>query len=192
MNAKQTIPIVAGLAPAIAAVAPPLLLIGGVVFVVWLLSDDKKKKPEILPAATERKPLPIPPDSGGNFAENRGIPASSGGKPNLTPAPSMLVAVPVPASSIPAAPKIPVAPLPAFPVAKIAPEIPLPAQKKIISREDMTKIFNGGSGLTRKSAVAALKAFGFSKTAAYKALATNGRFASWLQFAPDGIITWKT
>jgi hypothetical protein len=25
----------------------------------------------------------------------------------------------------------------------------------------------------------------------YGALLENGRFASWLQFAPDGIITWK-
>jgi hypothetical protein len=55
----------------------------------------------------------------------------------------------------------------------------------------MVKIFNGGTrGLTRKSAVAALKAFGFGKTAAYDVLSEGGRFADWLDFAPDGIITW--
>jgi hypothetical protein len=36
-----------------------------------------------------------------------------------------------------------------------------------------------------------LKSLGFGKSAAYEALAMNGRFAPWLQFAPDGIITWK-
>jgi hypothetical protein len=29
------------------------------------------------------------------------------------------------------------------------------------------------------------------KSAAYAALTPDGRFASWLQFAPDGLITWK-
>jgi len=36
----------------------------------------------------------------------------------------------------------------------------------------------------------ALKNIGFGKTAAYEALSPDGRFAAWLQFAPDGIITW--
>jgi hypothetical protein len=35
-----------------------------------------------------------------------------------------------------------------------------------------------------------LKKLGFGKTAAYAALTPNGRFSTWLQFAPDGIITW--
>ena len=95
----------------------------------------------------------------------------------------------VPVSSIPAATKISVPPTVA--AAKIQSEIPLPAQKKIILREDMAKIFNSGNGLTRKTAVAALKALGFGKTAAYEALTMDGRFSSWLEFAPDGIITWE-
>jgi hypothetical protein len=44
---------------------------------------------------------------------------------------------------------------------------------------------------TRTGAVAALKSLGFGRTAAYDALSADGRFASWLQVAPDGIITWK-
>ena len=176
MNAKQTTPIIATLAPAIATVAPPLLLIGGAAFFVWLLFGGDEKKPENEPEdfAPSRPPSSSPPNSGGNSVENRGTPANSGGKTSLTPAPSVPVSAPILASSIPAAPKIPVPPTVA--AAKIQPEIPLPAQKRIISREDMAKIFNGGSRLTRKSAVAVLKALGFGKTAAYEALATNGRF----------------
>jgi hypothetical protein len=30
----------------------------------------------------------------------------------------------------------------------------------------------------------------FGRTAAYAALSAHGRFASWLNFAPDGLITW--
>jgi hypothetical protein len=36
----------------------------------------------------------------------------------------------------------------------------------------------------------ALKKLGFGKTAAYDALSEDGRFSAWLQYAPDGIITW--
>jgi hypothetical protein len=80
---------------------------------------------------------------------------------------------------------------PSVPAPVPANYILIPAEKKFISRQDMEQIFAGGRGLTRKSAVAALIALGYGKTAAYKALAINGRFASWLQFAPDGIITWQ-
>jgi hypothetical protein len=128
---------------------------------------------------------------------NRNIPPISVGKPSVPPIPSASVTA-VPVNSVPAlpknsvpVPKIPIPPPSAAPVIKIQPKIPLPAQKKIISREDLAKIFNGGRGLTRKSAVSALKALGFGKTAAYQALEINGRFADWLQFASDGIITWK-
>jgi hypothetical protein len=40
-------------------------------------------------------------------------------------------------------------------------------------------------------AVKALKRLHFGKSAAYEALSPNGRFADWLQVAPDGIITWR-
>ncbi|HTX21603.1 MAG TPA: hypothetical protein VMD27_07085 [Candidatus Aquilonibacter sp.] len=55
----------------------------------------------------------------------------------------------------------------------------------------MAAIFqNGARALTRPEAVAALKKLGFSKSAAYAALTPDGRFSAWLQFAPDGVITW--
>ncbi len=187
----QTKPLIAQLAPGIAAAAPLLLIVGGIYVVAKLLGSDSGEKSE--GRAPEGKPLSIPPSSGGNFTENRGIRAGSAGKPNLTPASSPAAPATSHAISIPNAPKIPVTPLPTFTAAKITPKIPLMAQNKSITREDMAKIFDSGTrSLTRKSAVAALKALGFGKTAAYEALATDGRFASWLQFAPDGIITWKS
>jgi hypothetical protein len=188
MNIKQVAPLAVTLAPTLGAALPPLLLIGGgVALLVWLFSDDKEKMPEAVPATTAppRPALVVPSFSGGNSVQNRSIPANSGGKPTVMPAPAI-----VPASSAPAMPKIPVPPPSAIPAVIIPPEIPLPAQKKIISREDMAKIFNGGRGRTRKSAVAALKALGFGKTATYDALSEDGRFSAWLHFAPDGIITW--
>jgi len=48
----------------------------------------------------------------------------------------------------------------------------------------------GARALTRTAAVAALKNLGFGKTAAYAALTPDGRFSAWLQYAPDGIISW--
>jgi len=73
----------------------------------------------------------------------------------------------------------------------IAPQIPQPAPKKFVIREDLATVFHRGSrGLTRTAAVAALKKIGFGKSAAYDALLEDGRFSAWLRFAPDGIITW--
>jgi hypothetical protein len=201
MNAKQTTPIAAALAP-LAVVAPELVVIAAAGCAVyfglkWLLSDDKDKMPETAsnPSVSER-PAIRPLISTGNTVQNRDIPPISAGKPSVTLAPFVSVSV-VPVNSAPAmpknstpVPKIPIPPPPAVPAVKIQPEIPLPPQKKFITREDMAKIFNGRHGMTRKSAVAALKALGFGKTAAYQALEINGRFSAWLQFASDGIITW--
>lgn len=191
MNIKQTAPIIATLAPAIATAAPPLLLIGGIIaLAAWLLSDNDKKEPEkrTEKAIVSPPPLPFPPISAGNSAQNPCIPANSGGKAaGLPPLPSF------PAYCVRTEPEIP-DPLPSVnPALEAAPEIPLPAQKKFITREDMASVFHrGASALTRKAAVAALKSLGFGKSAAYEALAMNGRFAPWLQFAPDGIISWKS
>jgi hypothetical protein len=188
MNAKQVAPIVASISPAI-SVMPPLLIAGGLfALAVWLLSDDEKKKPENAPAnaAPENKPSPIPSNSGRNSMENRGIPQSSTEKSAAASVPVI-----VPPISTFTAPKIPVQkPLPTIPI--ITAQVPLPPARKIITREDMANIFNRGARtLTRTAAVAALKKLGFGKTAAYDALLEDGRFSTWLQFAPDGIITWK-
>jgi hypothetical protein len=172
MNVRPNIPPIA-----------PLLFIGlAVLALKALFSSEAEKRPETAPAAPERKQSPVPPNSAGNGC----IPPYSAGI-IFAPLPAA-----VPANSAPAMPKIPVAPPPIIPAAKIQPEIPLPTRKKFITRADMAKIFNGGThGLTRMSAVFALKALGFGKTAAYAALSPDGHFSAWLQFAPDGIITWK-
>jgi hypothetical protein len=174
MNPKQTIPLIATLAPVAPVIAPviPALLVGGVVFLVLkcLLSDnDTEKKPETAPANAE--------------TENRRKEAEISAFRQI---PVKLAAAPVPTV-------ISLFSVPAQAPQETAPQIPLPAQKKFIVREDLANIFQRGArALTRTAAVAALKNLGFGKTAAYDALSPNGRFSAWLQCAPDGIITWKS
>jgi hypothetical protein len=155
MNAKQTVPLIAALAPAIATVAPVIIIAVPIFFALkWLLSDDEKK-PETAPLNTEAE-------------------------------------IPVKSASVPvSAPPSPPIPIPA-PVIKSAVRIPpLPVKKKFVTREDLAIVFNRGTrSLTRAAAVAALKSLGFGRTAAYAALTPDGRFSAWLQFAPDGLITW--
>lgn len=80
-------------------------------------------------------------------------------------------------------------------LAKVVPPDPQPPftdARRNVTREDLSAIFkNGTRTLTRPAAVTALKELGFGKTAAYKALSMDGRFASLLRFTPDGIIAWK-
>lgn len=184
MNSKQTLTLLAN-------AAPPLLIGVGIFYAVkWLFAgEEEKDKPDktaVNPVSAQR-PSPIPPDSAWNSVANREIPAISGGK-NPSPSPA-----PVSINTVKTAPQISVPTQFTFPAEKAAPEIPIRATRKIISRQDMANIFHRHTtGLTRKSAVAALTAMGFGKTAAYEAMAINGRFTSWLQFAPDGIITWKS
>lgn len=72
------------------------------------------------------------------------------------------------------------------------PQPPFTDTRRNVTREDLSAIFNTGSRtLSRTAAVAALKSLGFGKTAAYKALSMDGRFASLLKFAQDGTIAWK-
>jgi hypothetical protein len=180
MNAKQTIPI-------IAKIAPPLLFGVAIYYgLKWLFSaDDTEKKPEIKPTDTETEFRRKEVETTGF----RPIPAEIPAKPAAAPVPAVF---PPFSASVPAPQKI-VAQVPPPPIisAVTAPGIPLPAQKKFISREDMAKIFNGGArALTRTGAVTALKSLGFGKSAAYDALSVGGRFSDWLQIAPDGIIAW--
>jgi hypothetical protein len=165
MNAKQTIPV-------IAKIAPPLLFGVAIYYgLKWLFSaDDTEKKPETTPANTgtefRRKEV--------ETTVFHPIPAEIPAKPAAAPA-----FIPPFSASVPAPQKIvaQIPPPPVIPAVKTTPEIPIPAQKKFIMREDMAKIFNGGArGLTRTAAVAALKNLGFGKTAAYEALLEDGRF----------------
>jgi hypothetical protein len=78
------------------------------------------------------------------------------------------------------------------PAANIATIAAPPIHKKLVMRADLTTVFNSGArSITRKEAVASLKRLGFGKTAAYSALSPDGKFNVWLEFSPDGIISWK-
>ncbi len=60
-----------------------------------------------------------------------------------------------------------------------------------ITREDVAEALGyGGRPVPRADAVAALQALGFKKTAAYKALSPEGRFADLLELSSDGSIEW--
>jgi hypothetical protein len=187
MNPKQVAPFVLTL-PAVAAAAPTIIIGGAIGLAIALvlkalLSEDKQKQPEIasVQASTDaRKPA--------ETTVFRQIPTEIPAKP----APVPRAVAPLPAVQL--VPKAP-APVPApvvLPVLNSAVQIPTPPiKKKFVTREDLANVFHRGTrSLTRTAAVAALKKLGFGKTAAYAALTPDGRFAAWLQFAPDGMITW--
>jgi hypothetical protein len=101
-----------------------------------------------------------------------------------------ITVTPVPIMPPPSIPK-PVTPAPA-PIIKRVVVVPLlPPKRKAIERKDLASVFlHGTCTRTRAAAVAALQRLGFGKSAAYRALSPDGRFASWLQIAPDGIVNW--
>lgn len=60
-----------------------------------------------------------------------------------------------------------------------------------ISREDVAEALAFGErAVHRTEAVAALQALGYQKSAAYKALTLQGRFADRLRHSRDGLIEW--
>lgn len=64
--------------------------------------------------------------------------------------------------------------------------------KRRIMREDLAEaLAYGARNVTRQDAVAALQALGFRKTAAYKAVSSDGRFGELLEHTPDGLLAWK-
>ena len=177
MNGKQTIPPITVVGSILAAIPLPVLIGGAgiIALAAWWFSENKKAE----------KPL--------SGTEN----GNSGTKPLVPPLFS--------APSDPAAPSVPPVSVREFPpelqnsartgrlVAASPPDKqPSPAKQRRITREDLAAIFNGPRGLTRKAAVSVLNSLGFGRTAAYGALSSDGRFSTWLQYAPDGIITWKS
>jgi len=66
-----------------------------------------------------------------------------------------------------------------------------PAGKRIKREDIAAALAYGARSVPRGEAVAALQALGFHKTAAYRALSANGRFAEFIEIAPDGLIEWK-
>jgi len=72
------------------------------------------------------------------------------------------------------------------------PSRPPKAASKRITREDLAEALEyGARTLTRQEAVATLQALGFRKTAAYKALLPNGRFAQFIELTADGLVEWN-
>jgi type IV secretory pathway VirB10-like protein len=185
MNPKQTAPLIAKLA----TIAPPLLFGVAIYYgLKWLFPDeDEKKKSETTPASAETESRRKEAETGAF----RPIPAENPVKPAAAPAAAV-----IPPLSVTPAPKVSSpAPVPAaVAIPKIATQAapPPPIKKKFVSRKDLATVFHRGErALTRTAAVAALKNLGFGKTAAYEALSSDGRFASWLKIASDGMITWK-
>lgn len=144
MNPKETIPLLAKLAPVLAVAGPPALI--GVALglgLLWLFSGERNPAPVELSPAAPKNPAPAAPQ---------------------TSAP------------------VSVAPLAPPPV----------VGNRRITREDLAEaLAYGARSMTRQAAVAALQALGFGKTAAYKALSPDGRFAEFVELTPDGLIEWK-
>ena len=81
-------------------------------------------------------------------------------------------------------------------IADDEPNTPLASQPsataKRITREDLAEALNyGAQPFSRKEAVEALQSLGFGKTAAYKAVSSDGRFHEFLEYTQDGLIEWK-
>jgi hypothetical protein len=184
MNAKQTAPLLVTLAP-LAAIAPPILIGSAIGFGVLLLIKS------LMDSDADKKPETTSPDSGRKEPETAAFRTIQAVPPVSAPvlsAPS--VAVPPVAVRPASAPVVRLATV--APVPQVAASAK-PAQigKKIVSCEDMARVFNNGTRtLTRTAAVMALKQLGFGKTAAYSALSPDGRFNAWLHCDADGIISW--
>jgi hypothetical protein len=156
MNGKQTIQVVA-------KVAPPLLLVTAIVAAfIELISDKKAAEPK-----PEIKAANAGTENSGKIGIIPGVCQSTAVQPKLEiNFPTILTG------------KIPL------------PESPTTPKRKRINRKHMENIFQHVE-LTLTEAVSALKNLGFGKSAAYEALSADGQFSDWLQFAPDGMISWK-
>ena len=195
MNEEPSTPQNAARASAIAVFALLALFVLGIFYLgKWFFSTVKRKKPDV-PANTEAEIRRKEAKATHETPVFRNISAEIPIKPAAAPvplAPHVVIAPP----TVPSAPKTP-SPAP-VPVAVMIPKSvsqtssPPPIKKPGITREDVATVFqHGARPLTRTAAVAALRKLGFGMTASYAALLPDGRFSSWLQFAPDGKITWK-
>jgi len=183
MTAKQ-------ITPLIATVAPPLLVGAAIYFALkWLFSAEAAEtKPETASNNFKTTNQINPPEIGGN----QGIPPHSAGMPNAAPGVSVVAPALIPPVSAHPGPNTPKPAGKALTILHSRVEALSPVKRRVVAREDLAIAFdNGAKSLTRTAAVEALKNFGFGKTAAYAALSPDGRFSDWMQFAPDGIITWK-
>jgi hypothetical protein len=160
MNEKQKIPLI--------EIILAILVIGGLIFLLV--------KSLISAKATEKQPEIEPTDTG--TENNR--------KATVIP----VVSEPISVQSVP---EIQFSPIltDVIPFTRDETQFPARRKRKRITRENMATIFRHGSQkLNLTNAVIELKTLGFGHSAAYEALKPNGQFSAWLQFAPDGIITW--
>lgn len=161
MNEKRKIPLI--------EIILAILVICGLIFLVVKSLFSAK--------GTGKKPEIEPTDAG--TENNR--------KATVIPLISELISVPPPPEN-----SLPAILTDVIPLTKDAAQFPARRKRKRITRENMATIFRHSSqNLTLTTAVAELKSLGFGHSAAYAALSANGQFSAWLQFAPDGIITWK-
>jgi hypothetical protein len=193
MNTNRTAPRNAARASAMAFFALLLLIAVTVFYLVKSLFSGEKKKTEAAPANAGAENRRKETEATHKTPVFRNFSAEIPVKPAVAPVPS----APREITSQPAVPALHKIISPAL-ASAVAPHstnamqttITPPIKKPGITREDMAHIFHRGP-LTRTAAVAALKKLGFGQTAAYAALLPNGRFSTWLHFAPDGIITWN-
>lgn len=90
------------------------------------------------------------------------------------------------------APDVPLPTAIAAPAPSPAPVSNSPARATRVLRDGLAEaLAYGARSMTRQEAVAALQVLGFGKTAAYKALSPDGRFADLLTHTPDGLIEWR-
>ena len=145
----------------IAKVAPPLLLVTVAGLAIKSLFSDEEKMPETKSANKMTEKTTIIP---------------------IIPRTSVPAALKSPSSNV----------ISADPILHDLPLNMPPQKRRIVLREDLARVFqHGARSLYRIDAVTELQRLGFGKTAAYEALSPDGRFALWLQIAPDGIIAWN-
>jgi hypothetical protein len=188
MNPKQAAPLIATL-PALAVIAPPIIIGGAIglaiAFVLKkLLADTKQKQPSEAASVEASKESWKPAET----TAFRQIPVEI---PAAKPVPVLLASALPAVVPQPAVQLVPKASVPVRAPQKIVGQSPPSVKRKFVAREDMANVFQSGRRtLTRTAAVTVLKGLGFGKTAAYAALTSDGRFAAWLKYASDGIITW--
>jgi hypothetical protein len=205
MNAKQTVPLIATLGPIIAAAAPAVLIGGaiglGAIWLIKSLTDETEApKPDTAPsqvdAENQRKAVEtaVFRQSQAEMSAKTAAPLRPVLPPAIIPPPAAPLMSKQPPAISPAPEKRPSVIETAAAIAtQAAPPTPPagPLKRKVVTREDMAAVFQcGARALSRSTAVVALKSRGFGQTAAYAALSADGRFAAWLNIAPDGIINW--
>lgn len=115
--------------------------------------------------------------------------------PAVSPAPAVIhQAAPVPAVAV-TAPRQSAEDGSANSRSRLPDAAPAPGKFQLftpkVNREDLAAVFADGKRLSRKDAVAALRARGVKQTTAYNALRDGGRFADLLTVGEDGLLAFN-